>query len=86
MGWIKGLITSRYVKSVVRYLLAAFIAYLNKDMAVPYLDDLIAFLEEHSERLTDIITAILMGLLAGWSVAKNKANQMAEKLSKVKVK
>lgn len=84
MSWIKNFFTSRYVKSVVRYLIMGFIVYLNKDVDLPYLDSLIEFLTQNSEILTEIITTILMGLLGSWTVLKNKQNERVEQLTRVR--
>lgn len=87
ISWLKSLITSRYVKSAVRYLIAMLVVYLNKDYQVPMLGELLTliqsslveFLEVNQEQLVSIITAILMGWLGTWTVVKNKANAKLEK-------
>jgi hypothetical protein len=79
MGWIKGIVMSRYLKSIIRYLLVAFIVYLNKSVDVPYLADLVAFLEEHSERLIEVITVAILGFVGSWSFLKNQQNAKVEK-------
>ena len=82
-SWIKGLITSRYVKSFVRYALAALIAYM---VPIPVLTDLATFLQEHADKLTDLITAILVGVLGFWSAGKNSFNAKISKKTNTRVK
>lgn len=85
MNWLQKFFTSRYLKSGIRYLLAALTVYLNKDVNIEFLDQLIVFLEEHSDRLADVLTAVLIGWLGTWTTLKNRENSKAEKRGKTKV-
>lgn len=77
--WIKTLFLNRYLKSIVRYLIVAFVVYLNKDLDLPYLKELADFLHEHHEKLIDLISAALIGWVGTWSVLKNANNSKVEK-------
>lgn len=81
MGWIKNLITSRYVKSAVRYLITALIVYINKNN-LPYLDPIVQAITQNSEQITELLTVALMGLLGTWTVAKNSRNAKTERVLK----
>ena len=83
MGWIRNLLTSRYIKSVVRYLLAALIASM---VNVPILQPLADLLSANLGDLTNVLAGMLAVLLAGWSLAKNGANAAAQSQTNLKVK
>ena len=73
LAWLKGLFTNRYIKSAVRYVLAALVGLLvGSD--IPGLADLGAFIETHAGELTDIFAGLVAALLAYWSVSKNMDN------------
>lgn len=73
MQWLKDFLLSRYTKSAIRYVLAAMIGYLvGSD--IPGFNDLGAFIQEHGDKLVDIVASLLAGFLATWSIAKNRVN------------
>lgn len=74
MKWLRALLTNRFIKSAVRYLLAGLITILAP-IAFPGVPELVEFLQTNLEPIAGIITLLLSGLLAVWSVAKNKANK-----------
>ena len=78
IGWLKDFFLSRYMKSAIRYVLAAMIGYLvGSD--IPGFSELGAFIQQHGDKLVDIVAAILAGLLATWSVSKNRINAKINK-------
>ena len=77
--WLKDFVLSRYMKSLIRYAIAALIGGLLMGAGVPGMPELAAFLELHTETLTEILALILSGLLATWSVAKNRINAKIDK-------
>ena len=83
MGWLRRIIASRYTKSIARYFLVALAASM---VEMPLLADLAKFITAHTDELSGLIAAILIGYAGTWSVIKNKSNGQLEKRTNVKVK
>lgn len=90
ISWIKRLITNRYLKSVVRYGIAAAIGILSTQIDLPgmpavqellvfFQDALIEFLKVNQEQLAELLVGILSAWLGAWTVLKNRANAKVEK-------
>jgi len=77
--------TEKLIKSFSRYVLAGLIAILAP-VAFPGIAELVGFLQQNLNELAEILTLILAGVLAVWTVAKNKANAKLEKLIGSKIR
>jgi hypothetical protein len=71
LEWIKQFFASRYVKSFARYAITA-LATLLAGSSLPGLAELSGFIETHAGELSEILGVFLMGIVAWWSVMKNK--------------
>ena len=95
MSWLTRVITSRYLKSAVRYLIAGLIGLLSgltfdipvaQDLLMLIQSGVVNFLELNQEQIVEVIVSILTGLLATWSATKNRANAKIEEVIHRRVK
>jgi len=86
MNWLKKIVMSRYVKSAIRYAIVALVMYLNKDLQLPYLEDLSKFLNDHMDGLVEALSVALIGWVGTWSYVKNHKNAETEKVVHKEVK
>lgn len=75
-SWIENVLISRYAKSAIRYLLVAGATWLQlKGQYIPELHTVADLINTNLPVLIDALTAVILFLVAGWSVSKNTKNR-----------
>ena len=88
INWLQRIITSRFLKTAIRYQIAILIGVLGTQLPWPapvvelgaYLQAALAeWLSVNQEQLVELLAGALSAILIGWSVQKNRANAKVEK-------